>query len=317
VIDARQLTKRFGGRTAIEEVSLQVARGEVVGFLGPNGAGKSTTFRILAGVFPPDTGTVIIDGLDLERAPVAARRRIGYVPERPGLHHERMVEDELHFIATLRDVPAAARRRAVDDAIERVHVGDVRRRRIGALSRGTRQRVSLGAALVGDPPVLLLDEPTVGLDPAQSAEARRLIGELGRERAVLVSSHVLSDLESLCDRVVVLHQGRVLADGAPDTIAPRLRRTRWVDLDTAATPARLADVLRDVPGVRRVERPPDARDGTRCRVEVNADRDVRAAIAGALARAGIELYALVPVEPSLEEAFLSLVGEPPGEEAAS
>jgi ABC-2 type transport system ATP-binding protein len=177
--------------------------------------------------------------------------------------------------------------------------------------------VSLGAALVGDPPVLLLDEPTVGLDPAQSAEARRLIGELGRERAVLVSSHVLSDLESLCDRVVVLHQGRVLADGAPDTIAPRLRRTRWVDLDTAATPARLADVLRDVPGVRRVERPPDARDGTRCRVEVNADRDVRAAIAGALARAGIELYALVPVEPSLEEAFLSLVGEPPGEEAAS
>ena len=317
MIDARQLTKRFGGRTAIEGVSLQVARGEVVGFLGPNGAGKSTTFRILAGVFPPDAGTVTIDGLDLEHAPLAARRRIGYVPERPGLHHERTVEDELDFIAALRGVAAAGRRRTVEDAMERVRVTDVRRRRIGALSRGTRQRVSVSAALVGDPPVLLLDEPTAGLDPAQSAETRRLIGELGRERAVLVSSHVLSDLESLCGRVVVLHQGRVLADGAPDALAPRLRRTRWVDLDTAAAPARIAALLQDLPGVRRVEALPGDSGALRCRIEVTADRDVRAAIASALARAGIELYALVPVEPSLEEAFLSLVGEPPGEEAAS
>jgi ABC-2 type transport system ATP-binding protein len=316
VIDARQLTKRFGGRTAIDGVSLRVGRGEVVGFLGPNGAGKSTTFRILAGVFPPDAGTVIIDGLDLERAPLAARRRIGYVPERPGLHHERTVEDELDFIATLRDVPAAARRATVELAVARVGVADVRRRRIGALSRGTRQRVSLGAALVGDPPVLLLDEPTVGLDPAQSAEARRMIAELGRERAVLVSSHVLSDLESLCDRVVVLHHGRVLADAAPDALAPRLRRTRWVDLDAGATPARVVAVLRDVPGVGRVEAPSDGAGATRYRVEVGADRDVRAAIATALARAGIELYALMPVEPSLEEAFLSLLNEPAGAEAA-
>ena len=317
MIDARQLIKRFGGRTAIDRVSLHVARGEVVGFLGPNGAGKSTTFRILAGVFPPDAGTVTIDGLDLERAPLAARRRIGYVPERHGLHLERTVEDELDFIATLRDVPTSTRRPTVEAAMERVRVTDVRRRRIGALSRGMRQRVSIGAALVGDPPVLLLDEPTVGLDPAQSAEARRLIGELGRERAVLVSSHVLSDLESLCERVVVLHQGRILADGAPDALAPRLRPTRWVDLDTAAPPERIEAVLRDVPGVRHVQPLPGESGTHRCRVEVTADRDVRAAIAVGLAQAGIALYALVPVEPSLEEAFLSLVSESPDAETSA
>ena len=314
MIEARQLTKRFGGRTAIDGVTLRVTRGEVVGFLGPNGAGKSTTFRILAGVFPPDAGNVAIDGLDLERTPLAARRRIGYVPERPGLHPDLTVEDELVHVATLRDVPAAERRPTVDDAIARTHAGDVRHRRIGALSRGMRQRVSLAAALVGDPPALLLDEPTVGLDPAQNAETRRLIAELGRDHAVLVSSHVLSELESLCDRVIVLHHGRILADGEPSALAPRLRRSTRVDVEAAATPDRLAKLLGDTPGVRRVETSNARIDGGRCRVEVAAERDVSAAIAARLAGAGIDLYALVPVEPSLEEAFLSLVGEPPDEE---
>jgi ABC-2 type transport system ATP-binding protein len=313
LIEARQLTKRFGGRTAIDGVTLRVARGEVVGFLGPNGAGKSTTFRILAGVFPPDAGSVAIDGLDLERAPLAARRRIGYVPERPGLHHDLTVEDELAHVATLRDVPAAERRRTVDDAIARARADDVRHRRIGALSRGMRQRVSLGAALVGDPPVLLLDEPTVGLDPTQNAETRRLIRELGRDRAVLVSSHVLSELESVCDRVIVLHHGRILADGEPSTLAPRLRRSTWVDVEADVTPERLEALLNGTVGVRRVETSTRVETG-RCRVEVAADRDVRAAIAARLAGAGIALYALVPVEPSLEEAFLSLVSEPSDEE---
>ncbi len=309
MIEARQLIKRFGGRTAIDGVTLRVARGEVVGFLGPNGAGKSTTFRILAGVFPPDGGQVLVDGIDLERDPLAARRLIGYVPERPAVQVDARVENELAFIATLRDVPATARRRAVDEAIHRARLDEIRRRRIGALSRGTRQRVSLAAGLVGDPPVLLLDEPTVGLDPAQSADTRRLIRELGRDHAVLVSSHILSDLEVLCDRVVVLHQGRVLAEGDPGALATRLRRTTYVDVEAVATTERLAILLRDLPGVRNVEPLPGHADAGRCRVEVSADRDVRAAIAAALAAAGVGLCALVPVEPSLEEAFLSLVGE--------
>ena len=309
MIQARQLRKRFGGRTAIDDVSLEVARGEVVGLLGPNGAGKSTTFRILAGVFPPDAGHAVVDGLDLERAPLAARRRIGYVPERPALHFELTVEDQLDFIATLRDVPRRDRPRTLDDALARTNLVEVRRRRIGALSRGMRQRVSLAAGLVGEPPALLLDEPTVGLDPAQSAETRRLIRELGRDRAVLVSSHILADLESLCDRVVILYRGRVIAAGAPGALAPHLRRTTHVDVETDASPERLETLLRSVPGIRSVEALASRGAWGRCRVEVTADRDVRATIAAALARADVALYALVPVEPSLEEAFLSLVDQ--------
>jgi ABC-2 type transport system ATP-binding protein len=306
LIEARQVTKRFGGRPAIDDVSLRVSRGEVVGLLGPNGAGKSTTFRILAGIFPPDAGSALVDGLDLDRDPVAARRRVGYVPEGPALHADRTVEDELGFLAVLRDVPARDRRRTVDESIACVRLDDVRRRRIGALSRGMRQRVSLAAGLVGDPPALLLDEPTVGLDPGQSADARRLIRELGRDRAVLVSSHVLADVETLCDRVVILHRGRMLAEGKTAELATRLRLTSHLDVEAAAPPDRLAALLRAVPGVRAVAARPGHGDG--CRVEV-ADREAHGAVAAALANAGVALYALVPVEPSLEDAFLSLVGD--------
>jgi ABC-2 type transport system ATP-binding protein len=309
VIEARQLTKRFGGRTAIDGVSLRVARGEVVGFLGPNGAGKSTTFRILAGVFPPDAGQALVDGLDLEREPLAARRRIGYVPERPALHPDLAVHEQLAFIAQLRDVPSAARVRTIDDSIARTGLGDVRCRRVGALSRGMQQRVSLAAGLVGEPPALLLDEPTAGLDPAQSAETRRLVHELRADRAVLVSSHILGDLESLCDRVVILHEGRILAEGDPTALAAELRRTAYVDVEATAPVDRVEAIVRTVPGVRRVERLPSAADAGRCRIEVVADGDVRAAIAGAIVHAGVGLRALVPVEPSLEGAFLSLIGE--------
>ena len=305
MIEARQVTKCFGGRPAIEDVSLRVARGEVVGLLGPNGAGKSTTFRILAGIFPPDAGHALVDGLDLDRDPISARRRVGYVPEGPALHADRTVEDELGFLATLRDVTARDRRGTIDESIARARLDDVRHRRIGALSRGMRQRVSLAAGLVGDPPALLLDEPTVGLDPAQSADTRRLIRELGRDRAVLVSSHVLADVETLCDRVIILHRGRMLAEGNTAALAARLRLTNHVDVEAAAPSDRLAALLRHVPGVQTVEPRPGHPDG--CRLEV-ADREAHAAVATALANAGVGLYALVPVEPSLEDAFLSLVG---------
>jgi gliding motility-associated transport system ATP-binding protein len=312
LIEAVQLAKGFGGRPAVDGVSLTVARGEVVGFLGPNGAGKTTTLRILAGVFPPDAGRASIDGFDLAAAPLAARRRLGYVPERPAVHTELSVEAQLEFVAELRDVPRGpARRETVERAIARTGLVDVRSRRVGALSRGYRQRVSLATALVGDPPALLLDEPTVGLDPGQSAETRRLVRELGTDHAVFVSSHILADVETLCDRVVVLHRGRVLAEGDPPTLAARLRRTAYVDVEAAAPVERLEAVLRGVPGVARVERLARSGIDGRCRVEVTSDRDVRAALVAAVAAAGIGLTALVPVEPSLEEAFLELVGEAP------
>jgi ABC-2 type transport system ATP-binding protein len=322
LIEARHLTKRFGGRTAIEDVSFRVACGEVVGLLGPNGAGKSTTFRLLAGIFPPDGGRALVDGLDLARDPLAARRRLGYLPERPPLYVDLTVEEQLGFVAALRDVPSAERGRAIDAAVARTNLAECRRRRIGGLSRGLQQRVGLAVGLVGDPAALLLDEPTVGLDPAQSAETRRTIRALGRERAVLVSSHILADVETLCDRVVILHQGRVLADGDPAMLVSRLRRPTYVDIEAAAAPARLVPLVEGVPGVRRVDVLATAAAGAReaqaetrgreyrCALRAEAaNADVPARIAAALGEAGIALHALVPVEPSLEEAFLSLTGD--------
>ena len=308
MIVAEQLSKRFGPRAAIEEVSLRVARGEVVGFLGPNGAGKTTTLRILAGVFPPTTGRAFIDGCDVVHDPLAARRRLGYAPERPALYGEMTVEALLAFAAAMRDLAGARQRAAIGLAIERAGLEAVRTRRIGALSKGFRQRMGIAVALVGDPPALLLDEPTAGLDPEQSAETRRLIRALGTERAVLVSSHALAELETISDRVVILYRGRVLAAEPPASLARRLRPASRVDIEATAPAAALIAALAAVPGVRAVE-PLPATDGqARCRVELEPARDVRAALAARVLERGWGLLALVPVETSLEEAFLTLVG---------
>jgi len=308
VIEARQLAKRFGGRAAIEDVSLDVARGEVVGFLGPNGAGKTTTLRILAGVFPPTRGQALIDGHDVVRAPLAARRRLGYAPERPALHLEMTVAGLLDFAAGMKDVGGArARRTAVEDALARAVLGEVAARRIGALSKGVRQRLGLALALVGDPPALLLDEPTAGLDPEQSADMRRLIRGLGTERAVLVSSHALAEVEALCDRVVILHRGRVLSADTPARLAARLRPASRVDVEAAAPADALAAALVTVPGVRRVDLVTQANGHARCRVELEPGRDARAELAARVIGSGWGLLALAPVEVSLEEAFLALV----------
>jgi ABC-2 type transport system ATP-binding protein len=310
VIEARQLCKSFGGRPAIDDVSLRVEPGEVVGFLGPNGAGKTTTLRILAGVFPPTAGAALIDGLDVVGAPLAARRRLGYAPERPALYLEMTVDGLLGFAAAMKDVGgAAARRRAVGAAVAQAGLGGLGRRRIGTLSKGYRQRVSLAAALVGDPPALLLDEPTGGLDPEQSAETRRLIRSLGAGRAVLVSSHALAEVEAISDRVVILHRGRVLAAGRPQGLAARLRRTSRVDVEAAAPADALVAALGEVSGVRRVELTGRADGRARCRVELDPGDATRAALAARVVAAGWGLLTLAPVETSLEEAFLALVSE--------
>jgi gliding motility-associated transport system ATP-binding protein len=308
VIEARHLTKRFRGQTAIEDVSLHVARGEVVGFLGPNGAGKTTTLRVLAGVFPPTTGEAVIDGHDVAGAPLAARRRLGYAPERPALHLEMTVAGILDFAATMRDADGrAARRAAVGRTIERTGLAGTNGHRIGTLSKGYRQRLGLALALVGDPPALLLDEPTAGLDPEQSAETRRLVRALAADHAILVSSHALAELETISDRVVILHRGRVLAADRPGVLAEQLRPVSVIEVEASAPRSALVDALAAVAGVRRVV-PLDAPDGrARVRVEAEPGRDLRPALAIAVTERRWPLFALTPVETSLEEAFLALV----------
>jgi ABC-2 type transport system ATP-binding protein len=218
MIEARDLTKRYGELLAVDGVSFTVERGQVVGFLGPNGAGKTTTMRMLTGFLPPTDGTAVIDGADIFTDALTARRAVGYLPETPPLYPEMDVQGFLHFVAKLHDVPRRQRREAVERAVERCGLVEVRRRMIGALSRGYRQRVGVAQAIVHTPPVLVLDEPTVGLDPIQIREIRQLIAELASPRdgdpahTVILSTHILPEVEAICERVILIHRGRKVLD---------------------------------------------------------------------------------------------------------
>jgi ABC-2 type transport system ATP-binding protein len=217
VIEARGLTKRYGDLVAVDSVDLTVGKGEVVGFLGPNGAGKTTTMRMLTGFLPPTDGSAMIAGHDVFQDPIAARRSVGYLPEMPPLYPEMLVDAYLKYVARIKDVPRARRRAAVDRVVERCGLRDVRRRVIGTLSKGFRQRVGLAQAIVHDPPVLILDEPTVGLDPLQIREIRSLIRELAagegdKAHTVILSTHILTEVEAICRRVMIIKDGRKVVD---------------------------------------------------------------------------------------------------------
>ena len=218
MIEARELTKRYGDLVAVEDVSFSLARGEVVGFLGPNGAGKTTTIRMLTGFLPPTDGTAVIAGHDSFGDPIAARRAIGYLPESPPLYPEMTVRSFLTYVAKIKDVRRDERRAAVDRALERTALTDVGRQVIGTLSRGFRQRVGLAQAIVHNPPVLILDEPTAGLDPLQIREIRALITELtapsqgDTQQTVILSTHILAEVDAICRRVILIHQGRKVVD---------------------------------------------------------------------------------------------------------
>jgi len=218
MIEARELSKRYGDIVAVDGVSFSVGRGEVVGFLGPNGAGKTTSMRMLTGFLPPTNGTAVIAGHDIFEDPIAARRSVGYLPESPPLYPEMTVTSFLDYVARIKDVPRARRRSAVDRALERCALVDVRKRVIGTLSKGFKQRVGLAQAIVHDPPVLILDEPTIGLDPLQVREIRGLIAELAapakgeEQQTVVLSTHILAEVEAICRRVILINEGRKAVD---------------------------------------------------------------------------------------------------------
>ena len=223
MIVVQNLTKYYGEYPAVRDVSFQVDKGQVVGFLGPNGAGKSTTMRILAGYLTASSGKATIDGKDVFWDPIEARRRIGYMPENCPLYPEMRVEEYLWFRGGLKDLTRAARKQRLGYVLERCWLNDVRRQLVGTLSKGYRQRVGLADALLANPPVLILDEPTAGLDPTQIRETRKLIRELGREHTMLLSTHILSEVEMACDSVIIIYQGRVAEDGSLASVRQRHR----------------------------------------------------------------------------------------------
>ncbi len=318
MIHVSHLTRRFGSLVAVEDVSFEIERGEVVGFLGPNGAGKTTTMRILSGYLPATAGAVSVAGHDVLRRSMEVRRRIGYLPEAVPLYGELRVVEMLEFQGRLHSIPRAERRRRIAAVLERVGLADRARQIIGALSRGLRQRAGLAVALLPEPDVLILDEPTSGLDPVQRIEVRQLIGELSAEHTVLLSSHILPEIEAVCPRVIVLHRGRKAADGTQEDLVRKLgggsavRLEAWVD-DPDQARARLAalpDVrevvaLAAVPGAARAavdaEGPRAGQHRLAC--ELVCEVDLRAVVGEFAHASGWTVLELSWRRPTLERLF--------------
>jgi ABC-2 type transport system ATP-binding protein len=320
VIEVRRLTKRYGDRVAVHDLSFEVARGEVVGFLGPNGAGKSTTLRMLTGFLEPSEGSVKIDGLDAQKQPLEVKRRVGYMPEAVPLYLDMRVGEYLRFRAELKGVPRRDVSKNVDRALALASVTDVKTRIIGQLSKGYRQRVGLADALVADPPLLILDEPTAGLDPNQIRQVRDLVRELSREKTVLLSTHILPEVEALCGRVLILDRGRLVSTGKPSELRGGGESASFITLELRAEAEQLATLLSTVTDVRGTAQiTPLGQDGVlRARVEVAASALDQTAerIFRVVADAGLDLRELRRADASLEDVFARLTTHDPSHEAA-
>ena len=299
------ISKRFGGVTAVDQVSFAVDRGQVVGFLGPNGAGKSTTMRMITQYYEPDSGTITFDGVPLGDAGRAAKRRIGYLPENNPLYEDMLVHDYLAFIADLRELAGAGRRQALDAAVTGTGIETVYYRPIAELSKGFRQRVGLAQAILHRPDLLVLDEPTEGLDPNQRVEIRRLIGALGKDRTVILSTHVLSEVQQTCSRLLIISRGKIVADGPVDRLIAQAAGA--IEIAVEAAGAGVAEALGQLSGVRRVTPAPVAVDG-RVAVTLTADgsRDLRPEIFALAQSRGWTLYELHRQAGTLEDLFQQL-----------
>lgn len=308
MIEIHGLTKYYGHVEALRDVSFSVARGEVVGFLGPNAAGKTTTLRILTGYLPATSGAVTVAGFDVFEDSLEVRRRIGYLPETVPLYPDMTVRAYLGFCAGLRGVARAQRDARVSDAIEKTHLGEVRDTIIGRLSKGFRQRVGLAQALVHDPAVLVLDEPTIGLDPRQIIETRRLIKDLGRDHTIILSTHILPEVSMTCSRVVIIHRGRIVAQDSAEGLAARLVNSSRALLRLLRPAVDAAAIMSAMPGVTGVRRQAD----DSFIVESAREADIRERLARAAVERDWGLVELRPVELSLEDVFLHLTTEEEG-----
>jgi ABC-2 type transport system ATP-binding protein len=319
MIEVQGLTKQYGAITAISHVSFAVERGQIVGFLGPNGAGKSTTMRILSCFIPATSGTARVAGYDVFAQSMEVRRRIGYLPESVPLYGEMRVATYLDFVAEVKGVPRAERRRRVGEVMERCLIDDVQHRLVGKLSKGYRQRVGLAQAIVSDPEVLILDEPTIGLDPKQIAEIRALIKSLAGKHTVILSTHILPEVSMLCEEIIIINRGTIVAKGPITELVEHAFPTTLVHLQVVAPPPAVRAEVSRIPGVLRVEQQAVTDSVGTFVVEVARDRDVRAELSRLAAAQKWDLLELRRIGMTLEEVFIRVVaGEETveGEDAA-
>ncbi len=305
MIRVEGLTKDYGARRALSDISFEAGQGEIVGFLGPNGAGKTTTMRILTGYMPPTDGSATVAGYDVVTESLEVRKRVGYMPETVPLYTDMTALAYLKFMADLRQIPDSSER--AFETLEMVGLESRANSFIGSLSKGMRQRVGLAQALIHQPEVLILDEPTIGLDPAQVVEVRNLIREVGKHRTVLFSTHILSEAQQICDRVLIINKGKIVAEDTPENLQARLVGSERVALRVRGDSDGLSKLLLKVKGVQSVH---NAADGS-VEFQFAPGQDVRPQVAKAVVNSGYELLEMRPVGMSLEEIFLELTREDP------
>lgn len=310
MIKAEHLTKRYGSHYALDDVSFSIGEGEIVGLLGANGAGKSTTMNILTGYLSATAGQVTVDGVDILDDPVGVKKKIGYLPEQPPLYMEMTVKEYLSFVYDLKGVDFP-REEHLAEVMEVTHTADVSHRLLSQLSKGYKQRVGIAAALVGDPPILIFDEPTVGLDPKQIIEVRNLLRTLGKKRTVILSTHILPEVQAVCERVIVINRGHIVADERTDELARRVEgESRFRLTVTGGTVRDVTVMLREKCGARKVEALP-GRDGEghTFLVEAKKGDDIRRAVFRACVDAGLVLIGMEKLGDDLESVFMRLMEE--------
>jgi ABC-2 type transport system ATP-binding protein len=306
MIQVEHLTKRYAGFTAVRDISFHVARGEIVGFLGPNGAGKSTTMRMITGYLPPTSGRACIAGFDIFTDSIQARQHLGYLPESTPLYHDMRVNEYLRYRASLKGVPSSKLRERVGDVLDLCNLQEKERAIIGTLSKGQRQRVGIADALVHDPALLILDEPTIGLDPNQIRQVRDLIKNLATRRTVLISTHILPEVEMMCSRVVVIHKGRIRASDTPENLLNNHRSVGSIRVEIQSPLGAAREMLSKLSGIKEVKEEPVPGGATALLIRTDAGADLSSEIYRLAREQHWDLRELVRKKPTLEDVFVDL-----------
>ena len=310
MIEVKNVTKKYGKFTAVDNISFTVKDGEVVGFLGPNGAGKSTTMNMITGFIEPTNGTIEVNGYDIMKKTKKAKKQIGYMPENVPLYMDLTVKEFVSYMAELKLVERKVRKEEVQSAIKETGLEEVENKLIKNLSRGYKQRVSMAGALVGNPDVLILDEPTVGLDPKQIIEIRNLIKKLGKKHTVILSSHILSEISQICERVIIINKGKIVAVDTPANLEEKTKEKNILYVTVEDKEERMPYIKNKIVDIKEIEMVKDNEDGTKqYKIISNAEKEVRKSLFEVLPKEGITIFELKKAESTLEDAFIKLVDE--------
>lgn len=305
MISAKNLTKRYGKHEAIKDLTFDIEKGEITGFLGPNGAGKSTTMNIITGYLSTSEGSVTVDGLDVLEYPEEVKSKIGYLPEQPPLYFDMTVKEYLLFVGELKKVSKVQFKQDIEKIYDLVKIADHSDRLIKNLSKGYKQRVGLAQALIGNPSLLILDEPTVGLDPKQIIEIRSLIKSLREDHSIVLSSHILPEVSLICERVIIINEGIIVASDSPDNLSKRLLGSNKLSLRVIGNQKEIGKALSSVPGVVKIDYLPSQEDGAEdVMIEAGTDQDIRKSVFDAVAKAKLSMLQMRPMDMSLEDIFL-------------